>query len=352
MAVWNPFDATLGFWDLITLTDYFNLSKFRIGQAMGLNLVNWESVPTLKVAIDRVNEDIALLDPIERGAPAPQISPDKGDVIDAKSFRIAGEQTITADSLRDLRAYGTEGQMRGIEDARNKAIEKIGARLDATLEHAVLGVYQGIVKKPSDASTILSSYTLMNKSQASEVNLELDETSDLTKTPKAIQGIVQAIMDALGQDAFFVDHIHCFTDATGFQNLLASAAFRETYKFDSVSEMLRNGRLFQPITWQQVTFEQYRLGNSGFSGGSFLGTGKFIFFPVFGDPALSIFQGRWIPSDAIPDLGMPGQRRYMAAGEDLEFRDRPRWIKLMGESNPLLYCRKPDTLRRGDDGVA
>lgn len=351
MAVWNPFDSTNGFWDLIALTDFFNQSKWRIGQAMGLNLVNWESAPTVKVAIDRITDDIGLLDPIPRGAPAPQINPDKGDVVDVRSFRIAGEQTITADSLRDLRIYGTEGQMRGIAAARAKAVDKIGRYLDGSLEHYVLGVLQGIVKKPSDASTILSSYTLFNKSQANEVNLELDETSALGKTLKALNGIVQAILDELGEDAAFVDHVHCFTDAVGMANLVGSAEFRESYKFYDVAEMIRQGNVFRPITWGGVTFEQYRLGNSGFAGGSFLGTGKFVFFPVMQDITDSIFQGRWIPSDTIPDLELPGQRRYMRSKMDQEFEGAPRWVGLMGECNPLLYCRKPNALRRGDDGV-
>ena len=351
MAVWNPFDPNSGFWDLMSLTDSFNSTRWLIGQAMGLNLVNWQSETSLKVAIERINQQIGLLDPVERGTPAKQINPDKADLIDTRGFRLAGEATITADSLRDLRVYGTEGQRRGIEAKKAEMMQRIGAYIDASLEHAVLGGVQGIVKRPSDGATVLSSYTLMSKVQAAEVNLEFDET-DPTATIKAINGIVQDIMDALGQRAFFVDHIHCLTDRTGFQNLLVSTAFRESYKFDSVSEMLRNGRLFQPIAWQQVVWEQYRLGNSGFSGGSFIGTGKFIFFPVFQDPALSIFQGRWIPGESIPDLEIPGQRRYMRAGVDLELMDAPRWVKLVGESYPLLWCEEPDALRRGDDGVA
>ena len=351
--IWDPFNTTTGYWEMRSLTDKFNLTKWLIGQAMGLNVVNWESADSLKVVIDRVNEEIGLLDPVERGAPALQLTPDKGDVIDARGFRIAGEETITADSLRDLRVYGTEGQKRGVADAQAKAMRKIGAYNDVSMEHYVLGVLQGIVKKPSNGATILNSYTLFNKAPVGEVNLKLGD-SDPAVTIKAINSVVQGIMDALGARAFFVDHIHCFTDQTGFANVLGSPAFRESYKFDSVSEMLRNGRLFQPIAWQQVVWEQYRLGNSGFTGGSFLGTGKFIFFPVMQDPSLSIFQGRFIPSDTFADLELPGQRRYMRSKSDKEFDGDgvKRWMALMGETNPLLYCQQPDALRSGDDGVA
>ncbi len=351
MAVWNPFDTTTGAFNLIELTDAINRRLYRIGQLGAMNLVQARGVSTLKVAVEQMTEgNLGLLAPIPRGAPAPQITKDKRSVIDLESVRIAAEDTIFADELQGVRVFGTEGQARAIEEARNESLDKITARLDMTYEHHLLGMIQGVIKTPA-GSTILDCYAAFGQSQDGEVNLELDETSDETKTPKAIAGIIRATWNALGGFVSALDHIHCFTDSTGFDNLISSLAFRKSFQFDSVSAQLRESSVGRAIRWQGIVWEEYRLGNSGLSGGSFIGAGKFKFFPVFTSADLGIYKTRWIPSDAIDDINTPGLSRYVKVGEDREYTAKPRWIKLMGESNPLVYCTVPQALQRGDDGV-
>jgi hypothetical protein len=350
MAVWNPFDTTTGAFNLIELTDAINRRLYRIDQVGAMNLVQAKGVRTLKVAVEQMTEgNLGLLTPIARGAPAPQITKDLRTMVDLESVRIAAEDTIFADSLKDVRLYGTEGQERALEETRNESLEKITARLDATFEHHLLGMVQGIVKNPAGA-TILNCYTAFGQTQAGEVNLELDETSDETKTPKAVQGIVRATWAALAGFSGYT--IRCLTDATGFDNLINSLAYRNSYRFDSVSGALRENAFGRVVHWQGVDWEEYRLGNSGYSSGSFIATGKFKFFPVFPSPELGIYRTRWIPSDSIVDLGEAGMSRYVKVGEDLQYTGSPRWIKLMGESNPLVYCTHPAALQRGDDGVS
>ncbi len=349
---WNPFDTTTGAFNLIELTDAINRRKHRIGQVGSLNLVQSKGVSTLKVAVEQMTEgNLGLLTPIERGAPAPQITKDKRTMIDLASVRIAAEDTINADELQGVRLFGSETQARMLAEARNESLDKITARIDATIEHHLLGMIQGIIKNPA-GSTILNCYTAFGQSQAGEVNLELDEASDDTKTIKAVQGIVRATWDALGElGQFGLDHIHCFTDSTGFDNLVASLAFRNSYKFDSVSSMLRDSTFGRAISWQGVTWEEYRLGNSGYSGGSFIGTGKFKFFPVFQNPSDGIYRVRYVPSDGLKDVNEVGLPRYVKVKEDREYTGDPRWIGIMGESNPLVYCTHPAALQRGDDGI-
>jgi hypothetical protein len=353
MAVWNPFDTTTGAFNLIELADAINRRLTRIGQLGGMNLVQSRGVSTLKVAVEQMTEgNLGLLTPIARGAPAPQITKDKRTIVDLESVRIAAEDTIFADSLQGVRVFGTEGQARALEEARNESLDKITARIDATYEHHLLGMVQGIVKNPA-GTTILNCYTALGQSQAGEVNLELDEATDETKTPTAVQSIVRATWVALGAlGQFGLDHIHCLTDATGFNNLINSLAFRNSYKYDSVSAMLRDGAFGRVIRWQGVEWEEYRLGNSGYSSGSFIGTGKFIFFPVFTSPESGIYKVRWVPSDSLNDLNEVGLPRYVKVKEDREYSNAPRWIGLMGEMNPLVYCTYPAALQRGDDGVS
>lgn len=351
MAVWNPFDTTTGAFNLIELTDAINRRLYRIGQVGSLNLVQTRGASTLKVAVEQMTEgNLGLLTPIQRGAPAPQITKDKRAVVDLESVRIAAEDTINADELQGVRIFGTEGQMRAIEEARNESLDKITARLDVTYEHHLLGMIQGIVKNPA-GGTILNCYTAFGQSQAAEVNLEFDEATS-SATYSALNTIKRGILNGLGPDAFAVDHIHCFTDATGMDNMLRSKIFQETHLFDSHSEILRQSSLFAPIRFQQIVWEEYRLGNSGLSGGSFIGTGKYLFFPVFTSSDLGIYRTRWIPSDSLEDINQPGLSRYIKLKEDREYTNAPRFIGLMGESNPLVYCSKPAALRRGDDGVA
>lgn len=351
MAAWNPFDTTTGAFNLIELTDAINRRLYRIGQVGSLNLVQAKGVATLKVAVEKMDEgNLGLLTPIPRGAPAPQITKDKRSMIDLESVRIAAEDTIFADELQGVRVFGTETQARMIEEARNESLDKITGRIDITLEHHLLGMIQGVVKNPA-GDTILDCYSVLGQSQDTEINLELDEATDDTKTIKALNKVHRQTRTALGAYSDFVQHIHCFTDSTGFDNLTSSIAYRNSVKFDSTSGRLRETAFGRQLIWQGIVWEEYWLGNSGHSGGSFIGTGKFKFFPVFTSPDLGIYRIRWIPSDSIRQINDTGLARYIKVGEDREYTDDPRWIKLMAESNPLVYCTIPAALQRGDDGV-
>ena len=344
MATWNPFDSQA--FELIELVDAVNNRDFLPGQIGSLDLFMESGSTTLTAAIEAVNGTIALVPNTPRGGPAPQISPDKRTVRDVRGPHLIAGDTIYAEELQGVRAYGMEGQLKAITAERNERLDKLTRYLDVTYEHHKLGALQGLVLDADGTTTILDIYDLMGESQAAEVNIELDETTE-GATVTAISGIIRAILNALGPDAVMVDHIHALCDPTFMDNLVASTAFRDTHRFDSHSDVLRNGTVFTPFRWQNVVWEEYRLGNSGLSGGSFLGTGKCIFFPV--GPA--IYKTKFMPGDSLNDLNAPGLPRYVRAGQDREYDNAPRWLKLAAESNPLVYVTKPQALRRGDDGV-
>ncbi len=343
MATWNPFNSEA--FELIELIDTVNNTVFNPGQVGSLNLFQESGSLTLTAAIEARGSTLALVANTPRGAPPVQVAPNKRTVRDVRGTHLFAADTIYAEELQGVRAYGSESQLTAIQGVRNERLALITDDLDATYEHHLLGALQGSVVDADGSTELLDVYGLMGETQAAEVDVLLG--GDEAPTVTAIRGLVRGMIDALGNDGPRVREVHAFCDPTFMDNLIASTAFRETHRFDSHSDPLRNSDVFRTFRWQGVVWEEYRLGNSGFSGGSYLGTGKAIVIPI-GPP---IYKTRFMPGDAISDLQTMGLPRYIRTGQDNEFDNAPRFVKIAVESNPLVYVTKPGALRRMDDGV-
>jgi hypothetical protein len=135
------------------------------------------------------------------------------------------------------------------------------------------------------------------------------------------------------------------------KKLRVSPAFTTTHAFDvgmggPPNERLRHSAVYRPVSWMDVVWETYRLGNSGLSGGSFLGTDKALFFPVLTD-GMSIFELYHAPGDFFDALQEPGRPEYVKTARDEKY---DRWLEIYIQSNPLPVNVYPEAVVPADAG--
>jgi hypothetical protein len=147
------------------------------------------------------------------------------------------------------------------------------------------------------------------------------------------------VIDALGARANDLDHVHCLMSAAFADALVTSPAFRGSYSFDSTSERLRQTSLYEILPWMNVQWEEYRLGNSGLSGGAFLAADKAILFPVMRGE--SVLEMHFAPGDFFDAYDEPGRPEYVKTARDPEL---DRWMKLYVQSNPLAVNAYPEAV--------
>lgn len=328
--------------EMLDMVEAVNRLPYKPGQIGALGLFTERGIATTHVAIEDRAGEISLIQTSPRGGPPTQHKSVKRTIYDTRIPHIAIADTINADEVQGVRVFGTEGQLQAIAQIRNDRLQEMADKLDVTLEHLMFGAMKGAVLDADGTTTIVNLFTLTGKSQAAEVDFQFDSTT-AGETIKLVSGMRRTMLNRLQADATLVSEIVVLGDATFMDNLQNCKDFLDSYKFDSVSEMLRQARVFGELRWQGVRWIEHRLG-SDLSGGSFLGTGKCIMFPA----GPSIYRTYYSPGDYLDTVNTLGLPRYASSFVD----PKNKYIELELQSNPLPICTRPEALMKGDDGVA
>ena len=127
--------------------------------------------------IEEREGSLNLIETTSRGSPAAQNTTNKRK---ARSFivpHVALEDTILADEIQNLRAFGSESQLEGIQQTVQFRLAEMSRKHDATLEHLRVGAIKGQILD-ADGSTVL--YDLFNEfgvTQYTEIDFDLDNAS-------------------------------------------------------------------------------------------------------------------------------------------------------------------------------
>lgn len=319
---------------VISLTDAINKVPFVPGRIGQLGLFDETGIVTTSVMIEEREGSLNLIETTSRGSPAAQNTTNKRK---ARSFivpHVALEDTILADEIQNLRAFGSESQLEGIQQTVQFRLAEMSRKHDATLEHLRVGAIKGQILD-ADGSTVL--YDLFNEfgvTQYTEIDFDLDNASPVDgAVKKKCHDVRRKIEDELGAQPY--DHIHAFCGSAFFDDLITHKEVKEAYDRYMDGLFLRQGQARGSFEYAGITFEEYR-GKVGSV--DFIADGKAHFFPV-GVPGL--FRQYNAPADFVETANTIGLPRYAKQAVDQEFG---RWVKLHTQSNPLPICTRPKVL--------
>lgn len=305
----------------------------------------FEPVPvrTKTVAVEiREDSTLTLVPTSPRGAPPTQTSVDKRNIRDFRTARIALTDTLHADEIQDIRAFGMVTELQQAQEEIMRRQLKLRRRIDLTLEHMRLGAIQGIVLD-ADGGTLINWFTEFGISQPAEIDFDLDNASpangavikkcnQVTRAMRRnakgawIEGFTQA--HALVGDNFWDDlTTHPHVEKT-FANWQAAVDMR-----NDLSRPWRGGFTFGNITWWNYRGTD---DNSTVA----VGTDKAHFFPVGGD---EVFQHGMSPGESFEWANTPGQLFYSRLIPD---EKRNEFVEIDVRSYPLMACTRPEMLQR------
>ena len=93
---------------IVSLTNAISNIDHVPGQAGSLTFAgNGQGVPTTKVALEYKSQTLSLIPTSPRGAPAPQETRDKASIFDLEIPHIVLQETISAASIQNVRAFGS-----------------------------------------------------------------------------------------------------------------------------------------------------------------------------------------------------------------------------------------------------
>jgi hypothetical protein len=322
---------------MVTLTDAINKLPFVPGKVGQLGIFTENGVPTTTVMIEEREGSLSLIPTTPRGAPATQNAHSKRKARSLVVPHIALEDTIMADEIQNVRAFGSESDLEGIQAVVNQRLAEMASKHDATLEYLRIGAIKGQILDADGTTVLYDLFDEFGVSQYSEIDFDLDNASPATgAVKKKCADVVRKIEDELGIAPYM--EIHAFCSASFFDDLTTHPEVTKAYDRYQESVFLRTGQVRRAFEYGDIVFEEYR-GSVG--GIDFIPDDKAFFFPV-GTPGL--FRQYNAPADFVETANTIGLPRYAKQAIDEKFQ---RWVEVHTQSNPLPICTRPRTLIKG-----
>lgn len=295
-------------------------------------------VRTTTVFIEERGSEPALIQTDERGEPPHQVGGDSRTVRSFKPRRLSQSSRILADSLQNVRAFGSETELMSVQEEVAYRQRKLRRNIELTLENMRLGAVQGLVTD-ADGTTLYDWATEFGQTIPVEVDFDLDNASPASgAVRKKCNEVTRSILRGLkGLGGNGVSIMALCGDAF-WDDLTAHSEVRETYLNTQAAASLREGNAFERFNYGGITWINYRGTDDGSTVA--IHTDKARFFPV----GAGIFQVAYAPAETFEFVNTRGRPVYSWVEPDPAVNKR--WADVQMFSYPLPVCTMPQALHR------
>lgn len=300
-----------------------------------LNLFRSEPQRTRVVTIESRDNELALIQSSQVGAPLAQLASDHRKLRNFNTVRLAKGRTIYADEIQGIRAFGSESELQQVQDVVARRQAQIMDDLELTWEYHRLGAIQGVVLD-ADGSTIVNFFDEFGVTQPATINFDFGALAAGEFRKKVERDIVRPLIRAAKGAFTPTAQIYALCGDDFWDILVASAEVRATYLNWTAASALREPTAFSQFNWAGVTWINYRGTDDGSTVAIASDEAKFF------TNAPGVFQVAWAPGEFMDVVNMPG---VPVIPKIIVDDDRNAWVTVEMYSYPLFLCTRPLTLR-------
>ena len=334
MSLVNVFKSTL--FRTTTLTAAINAADTPPQRLAQLGLFEEQGVPTTSVIIERKGSRLEIAPVLPRGAdPTPMKEPERQGLSLAIPH-VPVSDRLMADELQDVREFGSEDTLQGVESARDEKLQTMDDTLSATEEYHRLGAIQGLILD-KDGSVLLDLYDEFEVTEPEAISINLDRAGWTEAQGGLLRqqfsGIRSQMRRILNNKAVRGVWAPCGEEI--FEAIANHPEVRETYLATMEAKDLR-GDPTETFTYGGVIFEKY----PGY-GDVEIEANECRFIPM---GVAGLFISRYAPANWFSAVNRKGLPRYAMATLD---PTGEKWIDLEGQTNGLHICTRPEVLIPG-----
>lgn len=312
---------------VVSLTDAILKAPYKPGRIGSLGLFRERGITTTTVVIEEKDGRLSLIPTTPRGGPASSIGAQPRTARALVVPHLERNSTIIADSVQNVRAFGSENTTEAVQTLVNERLTDLRAMHEVTLEHLRVGAIKGQILD-ADGTTVI--FDLFSEFSVTQQTFDLDMNQDIRGQCVAIQRLSEAV---LGAEA--VSGYRAFCGDAFFDAFIAANDVTESLKYQESRLLrtdLRAGFEFGGITW-----ENYR-GRVGTV--DFFPTDEAYVVPI----GTSLFSTYFAPADYEETVNTVGLPVYAKQAPDPSGLNKFRLINT--QSNPLALCLRPDAVIR------
>lgn len=309
---------------LAGLTAAVNNLPFKPGKLSAMGLFDEQGITTTSVTIEVQDDVLNLVPVVPRGASGAVNGKASRAVHSFAVPHIPQTDTVLADSIQNVRAFGSEDQLQSVMQVINQRMATMRNANEYTIESHRVAAVQG--KYMDAAGNLQSIYTLFGVTETTvPVGLTVETTDIIVKC----SAIIDAVEEGLGGLSY--DHVHVMCSKDFFDALIAHPKVKELY-LNSVSNQSIRGEMRTTFEFGGIVWERYN-GTTDVK----IAAGEARAFPV---GVMDLFISRFAPAnyaETVNTLGLPMYAKMeemrMGKGYELEV-----------QSNPLNLCTRPKAL--------
>lgn len=326
---------------VMTMSTALSEVNYKPGFIGSLGIFEPDSIDTLSIAIEKqTDESLIIVPSTPRGGPGVTMGSNSRNIRDLRVPHYQVDDAIMADRVQGVRAFGEERARQSLQDFIGRRSRKARQVFELTAERQKLALITQGKLLDADGSVLYDYYAEMGESQATEIDLDLDNANPA-------KGVLREAADTMRMSiAESLDGV----PFDGIMALMGTNAWKDFVKHKEVYDIYLNwsgARSLQRATvgngasgiWGEMEFADIRWVN--YRGGQNVGIDPDkIYFIPFGVP--DFLKSVYAPADYVDTVNTMGLELYAMQsvmknrkGVDLEF-----------QSNVLHYCTRPRVLRR------
>lgn len=308
-----------------SLSKAINETPYTPGMVSRRGWFSEEGVTTTLISIEKQGNALALVPAGERGQAGIVIGDDKRTLVPFQSVHLPQRGTIIADTIQNLRAFGSESELQSVQTVVNRRLAKMRRNIDVTIEFHRLGAIKGVILDADGSTALLNLFDRFGIAQQTHA---MALNSDATKVKTKVVEAKRKMEDELGGNSYTDVVVLC---GSGFFDAFVShpavaAAYDRWMDGQFLREDNRRGFYFAGCYWTE-----YR-GKVGAV--EFIGSDDAYMVPE-GVPDL--FTTMYAPADYMETVNTNGLPYYAKQ----ELMPMGKGVHLEAQSNPLTICTRP-----------
>ncbi|UPG86851.1 major capsid protein [Luteibacter aegosomatis] len=311
-----------------------------------LNLFNPNPIRTTALAVEQRQGKLTIIPFSERGAEGKQRETEEREARYFKVPRLMTSDTITAQEIQDIRAFGTESELMQVQAEVARRLNGptgLTSNIEFTWEYHRLAAIQGMLLNANgDVKYDWFEEFGIKRPKTIVFNLKLNADGSAVAPAKLrpqCNEIVRA-MSRRSQGAFLpTTEVYALCGDDFWDQLTNHPDVTKTYYNWAAAEELRKGQAFQAMRFGGINWFNYR--GSDDNATIAVKTNEVKFFPK-GAPG--VFDVAYAPGESFEWVNTPGKPIYVIPIPD---RDRNSFWKMEVYSYPLHICTRPEVLQSG-----
>ena len=314
------------------------------GLVGSMNLFSPRPQTQTVVMIEQQNGTLALIPSAPRGAPAAINVEGNRQMIPMLIPHFPIRDTIMADSILGVRAFGSTSEVEGMASVVNARLASMGLKEDVTQEYLRLGAVKGIVITNVDRTTgipqsAINLFDAFGVTAQTDINWPIVYGRPITEADAwsaPIRGLSSSLAHKIGAELggqSFTGMV-AICGASFFNAIAGAPETRQVYLYGGNSQQLLNNPYGQRLNYAGITYVEY-IG----------GVGNLVFVPedtayVFPTGVPDLFIEAYAPADYIETVNTLALPRYAKQ----QVMDFDKGVMLECQMNVLPICTRPRAL--------